>query len=352
MRVAFVVHETVHLRDTEGRRHVDRAARALADAGHEVTVYCAQWWDGAATTRAMAGVTYHRVTLGPAISAFLARLPALLARDRPDVIHAMPAPPGLVVSARVASMLARAPLVVDWYGDADHGTGRWDRLAATLPSAVVSPSEMIRTTVRELGADDDATSVIPESIDFVSVEAADPADPVDVVYSHTLDASANGESLLLGLAELRDRDWTAKVIGDGTEREAYERQAADLRIDERIEFVGACDRRERLAHYRSAHAFVQTALRESFPTELLWALASGCVGIVEYQADSSAHELIENYERGFRVTSAQQLAEAIVDAGQYERLTVDPVWRQYDREAIAGDYEALYERLVASHGLV
>jgi glycosyltransferase involved in cell wall biosynthesis len=80
--------------------------------------------------------------------------------------------------------------------------------------------------------------------------------------------------MLLGLAELRGKDWSATVIGDGPERAAYEEQAADLRIDDRIDFVGACDRNERIAYYRGAHVFVQTAFRAQFATELLWALAA------------------------------------------------------------------------------
>jgi glycosyltransferase involved in cell wall biosynthesis len=243
--------------------------------------------------------------------------------------------------------------VVEWWGDEGLEEGHWARFAARTPSLVVSPSEMVRTTVRELGASDEASMVVPESIDFVSVEAADPTeDPVDVAYAHPLDESANLESLLLGLAELRDREWSATVIGDGPEREDYERQADDLRIADRIDFVGACDRAERLAHYRSAHAFVQTAEREYFATELLWALACGCIGLVEYQAKSSAHELIENYPRSFRVTNPQQLADAIVDAANYEQLTVDDSWQRYDHEHVLEQYTDTYDELVSDFGFL
>jgi glycosyltransferase involved in cell wall biosynthesis len=216
---------------------------------------------------------------------------------------------------------------------------------------VVSPSELVRTRVRELGASDDDARVIPDGIDFDRIGEVDPAAEVDVAYAHPLDGSDNIESLLLGLAELRDRGWSARVIGDGPQREAYERQAADLRIDDRVEFVGACDRDRRIAIYRGAHAFVQTAYRECFAGELLWALACGCLGIVEYQAESSAHELIENYGRSFRVTNPQQLADAIVDCGGYDRLTRDDAWADYDTDAIVGRYVDAYEDIVAAHGI-
>ena len=94
-----------------------------------------------------------------------------------------------------------------------------------------------------------------------------------------------------------------------------------------MRFVGDLDRRERVGVYRAARAFVQTARRRVFAEELLWALVAGCVGIVEYHAGSSAHELVEHYlepggnrDRGFRTTSEQELAAAIREAASLETM--------------------------------
>ena len=353
MRVALVSMRTPHYEDSEGAHRMARLARGLVDAGHDVTVFCAQWWDGHEDDREVDGVRYRRVTLGPAPTSFSYRIPFSIARHRPDVIHARATPPQSIVGASVGGTLTRTPLVVDWFGDENLPTGsRWTRWAATEPAMVVTPSEMVRTDVRELGASDEATRVIPESIDFDLVEETEPDEPIDVAYAHPLDESANLGSLLLGLAELRTKDWRARIIGDGPERADYEEQAADLRIDDRVEFVGACDRERRLAIYRSAHVFVQTASREYFATELLWALACGCIGVVEYQAESAAHELIEGYERSYRVTSPQGIADAIADAGEFDRQDIDPEWAGYDHDAVLGRYVDCYEEVVAEHGFL
>ena len=353
MRVAMVSMETTRTRDTLGVRRFERIARLLADRGHDVTIFCAQWWDDYRDTHVADGVRYCGVTFGRALTSFCTRIPYLLARYRPDVVHVRPTPPEQVPAARSGSRLARAPLLAEWYGDErlpdDSRTGQW---AATLPDRTITPSELVRTQVRERGADGDDVSVIPEGIDVSLVDDIDPAKEIDVAYAHPLDESANIEALFLALAELRERGWSARIIGDGPMREEYEQQAEDLRIDDRVEFVGACDRQQRLAIYRGAHAFVQTAYREYFATELLWALACGCVGIVEYQAESSAHELIENYDRSFRVTDPQTLADAIVDAGGFEYRDRDTAWDRFDHDEVIEQYLDTYNSLRESYGLL
>ncbi len=343
MRVAQVAMETVHGHDSAGARRFDRVGHELAAEGHDVTVFCARWWDGDADEWTDDGVEYRGVAPGGAVPSFCTRLPALLARHRPDVVHVRPAPAQQVVAASVGGSLARAPLVLDWYGDEGLSPeNRWTRWALSRPDCIVTPSEYVRTAVRAVGADGEAVRVIPEGIDYSLVESTGPAEAVDVVYAHQFDGSSNLEDLLLGLAELRDRDWTATVIGDGPHREEHEQQAADLRIADRVDFPGECSRERRVAAYRGAHVFVQTASREQFATELLWALACGCIGVVEYQAESSAHELIENYDRGNRVTDPQGLADAIADAGAFERRAEDDAWRSHDHSAIVERYLAAY----------
>jgi glycosyltransferase involved in cell wall biosynthesis len=339
MQVAVVVEETTPLAGADDRAvaRVERTARGLATRGHDVTVYCTGWWGDRldySPTRERDGVTYHAVTVSPATTSYHARIPALLARARPDAVHAVGGA-SVLLAARLGASLARAPLVVDWFGEDppdDPGVGRALRAA----DHVVTPSELVRTRVRERGVSEDRAAVVPEAIEFDRVRAVEPvADPPDVVAATRLDEDANLESVLLGLAELRNRDWSATVVGDGPAREAYEQQAADLSIDDRVTFAGDLARDERLAIYRGAHVFCQTATDEVFAIELLWALACGCVGVVEYQADSAAHELVERRERGFRVSTPEEISERIAAAGTFESWTLDERLETFDEAAVA-----------------
>lgn len=345
MDIALASRLTPAQRDTPGTRRFERIGRLLADRRHDVVWYCGQWWNDYTNEFHADGICYRGVSLASARTAFLARLPALLARHRPAIVHVRPADGAELLAALSGAKLARAPLVVEWFGD-DQDWGAGSARGLNHASQIITPSELVWTDICERGAPSEQTRIIPESIEFAQISDVEPAQDVDIVAAHRLDDRSHLDEFLLGLAELRGRDWQAVVVGDGPQREALETQAADLRIDDRVRFVGNLDRTERLAHYRGAHVFVQTAGNTHFATELLWGLACGCVGIVEYQIDSSAHELIEHRERGFRVSNPRELADAIAEAGEFERLTIDDSMAEYDHSTVINRYLDLYRELV------
>ncbi|AFZ74761.1 glycosyltransferase family 4 protein [Natronobacterium gregoryi] len=353
MRVAFVSFETIHHRDTETKRRLQTILTLLQNAGHDVHVYCARFWEGDCSTFERNGITYHG--LGSDLEAryaFVARLPVALASLRPDVVHTIPEPPGQVLAANWGATLARAPLVLEWCGTEELPANRVMRWALPKPDCIITPSELVTTWVMERGVDEHGVDVVPNPIDVDRIRETPVGEDVDVIYSRRLDEGANLESLFLALAEYRDRDWTATVLGDGPERDTYERLASDLRIENRVTFAGNCSLEERIAAYRGAHVFAQTAEYCVFPSEMLWAIASGCVGIVEYHVNSSAHELVEGWDRGFRTTSEEELADAIVEAGDLERREFDEAFDEYDKDAVLEQYLTTYERLQESSGVL
>nr|WP_283102382.1 glycosyltransferase [Haloplanus sp. XH21] len=340
----------------EASWHAQRV-RALAERlvahGHEVTICCAQWWDGDHPAFDYEGVTYRRVTTERAPRPFLAKLPLVLNGVRADVIQVATRPLLAVPAANVAATLRRTPVVAEWWDSPDDGGRTWrDHWAVRSPNAVLVPSQTVETAVRERGADPDSIEVIPDSIDMPLIRDA-PVDPrADMVYARSLDEHANVEEFLLALAELRQQEWRAAVIGDGPARTDAERMARDLRIDDRVEFLGALDPAEQVPILKGAHVFAQTATWEPFASDLLRALACGCVGVVEYQADSAAHELVEEDPRGALVTSPQELAGEIVTAAGMERWTVNEAYASYDHHAVLNRYVDCYERGIENYGFL
>jgi glycosyltransferase involved in cell wall biosynthesis len=349
MHVGVVALRTAQDRGTAADRRLRRHAEVLVERGHDVTVFCGQWWGGELTEFEQNDVQYHAVTVTPAEGAFGLKLPVVLAQHRPDVLHVAHDPPSQAVAARIGALLARAPVVLDWYDDTPDDGGRYAVRAATR---IVSPSRLSATDARERGANDDAVEVIPEAIDMDLVRDTDPIDGSEIVFWRDLDGESNAESLLLGLGELRQRDWEATIIGDGPNRSSVEDSARDIRIEDRVNFVGELPLDETIARLRGAHVFVQTARREPFARNLLWALACGCVGVVQYEQHSAAHELVEGRERGFRTTSEVELAEVLEEAGALERRTIDEDFASYDRGPVLDRYLECYRRASESFGLL
>ena len=352
MRVTFVSMTTAHHADDWCASRMRGVAERLAARGHDVTVCCAQWWDGDHLSFDFEGVTYRRVTTDLAPRAFVLRLPFVLNSVRSDVIHVATQPRLAAPAAKAAARLRRTPVVGEWWAYPDDATPPWRRRwAARSPDRMLVPSRTVETTVRECGAASDAVEVIPDSVDLAGIRSA-PVDPrADIVYARSLDEGANVEEFLLALAELRGHEWRAAVVGDGPARPDAERTARDLRIADRVEFLGALDPTDQVPILKGAHVFAQTATWAPFATSLLRALACGCVGVVEYQADSAAHELVEGDRNGVRVTSPQALADQIVAAAGRERRTVDERFSEFDRPAVLRRLEDCYRDAVERHGL-
>jgi glycosyltransferase involved in cell wall biosynthesis len=351
MDVAFVSMYTVHDRDDGATRRTQRTAELLATRGHDVTILCSQWWDGEIDAFERRDVTYRAVTDGPMAGTFASKLPFALRAVDPDVVQVASTPPSQAVAAISGARLLRVPVVVDWY-DTDPSASRLAyRRVARGADAVVTPSRLVKRQIREFGAPESAVSVVPDPIDMDLVRESPVDERADMLFAHRLDVDANVESFFLALAELRSRDWRAAVVGDGPDRADAEQMARDLRIDDRVEFLGDLPIEEAVPVMKGAKVFAQTASREPFADNLLWALACGCVGIVEYQSRSSAHELVENRTRGVRVTSPQELADEIVRATQVPHQTVNEAFASFDETPVLEEYLELYRTLMAEKGL-
>ena len=334
----------------EAADRLDWLAGALDARGHDVTLFGPGWWGDRGVVGD--GVAYRPLTRDddPPPRRLAVRLPAALREAEPDVVHAAHGNPLAVGAAAATCTLLGVPLVVDWYDlrAASAAPRAVRRLAARAPDLVVAPSRLVETGLRELGRTRRDVRVVPTPVDFEALRAVDPDPVADIVYSRRLDGGANLESLLLSLAELRELDWEAAVVGDGPARGRYEDQAADLRIDDRVHFLGERPLERRLALFRGAHVYVHTAHEAPFATDLLRAMACGCVGVAEYHADSAAHELIEHRDRGIRVTTEEELVEALRDAADLERLDIDESLAGFDVEPVLDRWLGAYRDLGAT----
>lgn len=354
MRVALVCADSGPAASSAVADRIQHLGHQLVARGHDVIVFSRKWWDGDFTEYEWNDLTYRTVTDDASFRTrrFITRLPGTVHPFNPDLIHVCADRIGAVNAASLGSLLLRCPLIAEWYTYTPR-TG-WEafaqKLAVRAPRTVITPSRLIQTGVRELGRSPETIEVIPNSIDFSAIQSIDPEHIADIVYPRRLDGDANLESLFLALAELRQSDWQLAIIGAGPSKSKYQQHAADLRIDDQVTFIGDIDDDRRVAIYKGAHVAVHTALRSPFPTEFLHALACGCIGIAEYHMNSSAHELLEGWDRGIRTTDEAALADAIREAATMEHREIDNRFQAYDINEITDRYLDCYRAAGAVEG--
>jgi rhamnosyl/mannosyltransferase len=344
--------------------HLRLLAEGLAARGHRVTVLTVG--RQRRTTVAMIGgvrVIYAGRLATVSSAPLSPRLPLLLARERPDILHLhMPDPTGDIAQ----TLARRAPLVITYHSDIvrqrrmlalyapllRRTLRRAARIIATSPNYVQS-SALLRPLAERC-------TVIPFG---VAAEAFAPADPARVA---ALRARFSGP-IVLFVGRLRtykgidrlvhamaDVPGHAIIVGaDATMRRAeLERLAAQLGISNRVHCVGAQDAADLRAFYALADVFVlpSIARSEAFGIAQIEAQAAG-LPIVTTELGTGTSYVTRHGVTGFvvppdhvpalaqalRVLIANpDLARALGAAGKQR------AWAEFRAEVMLDRYEQVY----------
>ena len=127
------------------------------------------------------------------------------------------------------------------------------------------------------------------------------------------------------------------VLGDGPERAALERSAAQLDVSDRVRFLGAGTRDDVIVLFRAVDAALLTSAWENLPHTLLEALAAGAPVIAT--AVGGIPEVVRDGENGLLVPP-RDVAEI---AAAIDRLVRDDVLRASLAAAAAPSVEELAE---------
>lgn len=228
-------------------RHVVDLARALDARGFEVSVAASA--DGPARARLeAAGIEVHVVADGLVKRRTSVRyalgLRALVASLRPDLVHAHIH--ASEVAAAAAVWRSDVPLVLTehteapWRGPSARAALRWAAGRADLVVAV--SSAVARHLVTDSGVPPEKVEVLlPAVLPHVPAPVDVPSAGRPVVGTVGRLVPGKGVDVLLrALAgpALAGSDATCVVVGDGPQRPALERLAADLGLGDRVVFAG------------------------------------------------------------------------------------------------------------------
>ena len=286
------------------------------------------------------GVPVHRIRsvllpgAGVAISPALAsRLASVLATERFDVVHAHAsvvspvAYAAAIVGARAGlpsvitfhSMLHRSSMLL---GASDALLGWSRRMVLSAVSSVVAAQAARWMPGASVG-------VLPNAIDTQFWRSAQPrgADG-DVHFVSAMRLSRKKRPLALVRAFADACRFVAgtpglrlTIAGEGPDRTAIARLAAELGVSARVELPGHCTRAELRALYARAHVFVLPSERESFGIAALEARAAGLPVIA--MLASGARDFITPGTNGLLARDQRELSTFM------SRLAIDEPLRRF-----------------------
>ena len=161
------------------------------------------------------------------------------------------------------------------------------------------------------------------------------------------------DTLFNALQEVQDIDWELYLVGDGPQKEELEALANQLRIADKIHFVGF--RQERLEFLRGFDVFVLPSRLEGIPRCLMESMAAG-VPIIASNIPG-CNDLIRNHETGllFEADNSLILSGIIKEMATSQDLRAvlatnakAHVNQHYSAARMAKEYESLFNKMLCT----
>jgi glycosyltransferase involved in cell wall biosynthesis len=346
--------------------HVRTLARAQADLGAKVTVFCVNHEPGptAVETDGVVEVTRFRRRASAAKLDVCPDLARWLGRVEADVLHLQVPNPTMILALLRAR--PRVPLVVSYQSDVVRQKLRallfrpLERLAYRRVRAIVTSSEAYRAGSRFLRPYADRLHVLPNGIDLRPY--LDPSNEIRALADSIRSRLAWAGPLWLGcgrmvyykgyvnaIRALTRVPGTLVLIGDGPDGPALQLEAERLGVAHRVRFLGNLSHYlDLIPYYLAADAFwfPSNARSEAFGLVQVEAMASGCPVINAAIPRSGVSWVSRHEETGLTVPVDDPVA--LADAAT--RLLSEPGLRDRlaagarARAALEFDHRVMAER--------
>lgn len=224
------------------------------------------------------------------------------------------------------------------------------------------------TAVSEAAADyvcsltDEPVAIIPNGIDQMNFKPprsfGDSRKKKQILYVGRLEGRKGAKYLLHAFQLLSQRRPEVSLIiaGDGPDRAKLEMLAADLEIEDKVQFLGFVSHQEKIKLYRSADLYCSPALfGESFGVVLLEAMACGLVTVA---GDNPGYASVMHGLGAISLVNPKHTAEFArrLDLLLHE-TDLRKLWRNwaleelphYTYEQIVAEYLEVYDEALARH---
>ena len=286
MRVAYIITRGDDIGGAQV--HVRDLSEALLARGHEVIVLAGgegEFFKELAVRR----IPYHSVphlstAINPALDGpALLEIVRILKKFRPDIVSAHTAKAGFL--GRIASGILRIPAIFT-----PHGWAISDRvsplrapifrcaevIAGLISRRIINVCEFeMRLALKHRIAHASKLAKVYNGISDVSEDslALTSRQPPTIVMIARCAEPKEHSVLLKALSGLKQLPWDLEFIGNGPFEEKIRREAASLRITERIRLLGFC--KDVVANLARAQIFALISRFEAFPYSVLEAMRAG-----------------------------------------------------------------------------
>ena len=283
----------------------------------------------------------------------------------PDLIHvhfAVPNGP----AAMIASRKMGVPYVItahlgDIPGASPEKTKKWFRYIQpfTPPiwkkaARVVAVSEFSRKMA--LKSYNVPIDVIPNGIDYEKIKNPEIVqhDKPEIVFAGRFVPQKNLAQIIKTLAEVKDLNWHATLIGDGQDRESVEKLTAELGLTERIAFPGWKTPEEVIDIFHHADILFMPSTTEGLPVTGIQGMASGLALVL---SDAGGNpEIVLPGVNGFvhspedTASYAATLRSLLTDPEKLLEIRRNSVEQaeKFDIKKTAGEYLKVFEEVVKS----
>ncbi|MFD2431088.1 glycosyltransferase [Sphingobium scionense] len=155
-----------------------------------------------------------------------------------------------------------------------------------------------------------------------------PQRPAQLLMVGRLAPQKDQATALAALAQLRDRDWRLRIVGQGPLRAQLEAQCARLGLSDRVEFLGFVDCPHRMASlFAEADLLLQPSCWEGLAGTMIEALGCGA-GVVATDCTRNIHPLLAAAASIRRCRSAMSMALPARSSGRWSIRRRPRNWRR------------------------
>jgi glycosyltransferase involved in cell wall biosynthesis len=297
---------------------------------------------------------------------------AALREHRPHLVD-MSAEPYSVAAAQIMTLCGwyapNAPIVMQTNQNILHRYPppfRWmERRAFRRISAAYACSESVVEVLRAKGFKKPAP-IVPFGVNTEAFRprarrSRKPGEPLTIGYIGRMLPGKGVLVLASALAKIADEPWKLLVVGDGSERESFEKQLAEAGLTQRAEFTGAVSYASMPKQFQRLDLMViptetTKRIREQFGRVIVEAMASRIPVIGS--SCGAIPEVIGNAGLVFPERDADALAAALRqmlnDESLRERIEIAGLERvkQYSWDEVANKTYALYRDALAERAVV